>query len=168
MSGFRLDRTKSQSIQKYCCKLSIGHLLPSNVKLRSFRSDGPYFDSLTVFEGGAAFGYLHRLLNTVCLNTRWYGNTNRGGGSGEGLGFVTKEVYQYFFRMYTLELMIDIDAIKRRFESLLPTVDERMSGCAGPNSTPTPIRQEPRCQKNRYIRSDSFHGEWNYTIRPNI
>src|ERR1700674_3862547 len=28
--------------------------------------------------------------------------------------------------MYTLELMIDIDAIKRRFESLLPTVDERM------------------------------------------
>src|SRR5580692_11627236 len=66
-------------------KLSFLHLLPSNVKLRSSRSDGPYFDSLTVFEGGAAFGYLHRLLNTVCLNTRWYGNTNRGGGSGEGL-----------------------------------------------------------------------------------
>ena len=35
-------------------------------------------------------------------------------------------MYQYFFRMYTLELMVDIDAIKRRFESLLPTVDERM------------------------------------------
>src|ERR1700722_16982315 len=28
--------------------------------------------------------------------------------------------------MYTLELMVDRDAIKRRFESLLPTVDERM------------------------------------------
>src|SRR6202030_399304 len=28
--------------------------------------------------------------------------------------------------MYTLELMVDIDAVKRRFESLLPTVDERM------------------------------------------
>jgi len=35
-------------------------------------------------------------------------------------------VYQYFFRIYTLELMVDIDAIKRRFESLLPTVDERL------------------------------------------
>src|SRR6202140_3704886 len=28
--------------------------------------------------------------------------------------------------MYTLELMVDIDALKRRFESLLPTGDERM------------------------------------------
>src|ERR1700732_4356872 len=28
--------------------------------------------------------------------------------------------------MYTLELMVDRDAIKRRFKSLLPTVDERM------------------------------------------
>jgi hypothetical protein len=35
-------------------------------------------------------------------------------------------VYQYFFRIDTLELMVDTDAIKRRFESLLPTVDERM------------------------------------------
>ena len=35
-------------------------------------------------------------------------------------------MYQYFFRIDTLELMVDIDAIKRRFESLLPTVDERM------------------------------------------
>ena len=33
-------------------------------------------------------------------------------------------MYQYFFRIDTLELMVDIDAIKRRFESLLPTVDE--------------------------------------------
>ena len=40
----------------------------SNLKLRRFRDDGPYFDSLTVVEGGAAFGYLHRLFNTVCLN----------------------------------------------------------------------------------------------------
>ena len=35
-------------------------------------------------------------------------------------------MYQYFFRIDTLELMVDIDAIKRRFEKLLPTVDERM------------------------------------------
>src|SRR5208282_3184311 len=35
-------------------------------------------------------------------------------------------MYQYFFKIDTLELMVDIDALKRRFESLLPTVDERM------------------------------------------
>ena len=35
-------------------------------------------------------------------------------------------MYHYFFRIDTLELMVDIDALKRRFESLLPTVDERM------------------------------------------
>src|SRR5260370_20089616 len=37
-------------------------------------------------------------------------------------------MYHYFFRIDTLELMVDIDALKRRFESLLPTVDERMRG----------------------------------------
>ena len=35
-------------------------------------------------------------------------------------------MYQYSFRIDTLELMVDVDAVKRRFESLLPTVDERM------------------------------------------
>ena len=35
-------------------------------------------------------------------------------------------MYQYFFRIDTLELMVDIDAVKRRFESLLPAVDERV------------------------------------------
>ena len=35
-------------------------------------------------------------------------------------------MYHYFFRIDTLELMVDIDALKRRFESLLPTMDERM------------------------------------------
>ena len=35
-------------------------------------------------------------------------------------------MYQYFVRIDTLELMVDRDAIRRRFESLLPTVDERM------------------------------------------
>ena len=35
-------------------------------------------------------------------------------------------MYQYFFRINTLELMVDIDAVKRRFESLLPAVDERV------------------------------------------
>jgi hypothetical protein len=34
--------------------------------------------------------------------------------------------FSLFFRIDTLELMVDIDALKRRFESFLPTVDERM------------------------------------------
>jgi hypothetical protein len=47
---------------------SFRRLLTPNLNLRRFRDDGPYFDSLTVVESGTAFGYLHRLLNTVCLN----------------------------------------------------------------------------------------------------
>src|SRR5580704_16440273 len=35
-------------------------------------------------------------------------------------------MYQYSLEIDTLGLMVDIDAVKRRFESLLPTVDERM------------------------------------------
>jgi hypothetical protein len=35
-------------------------------------------------------------------------------------------VYQYLFEIDTFLLMVDIDAVKRRFESLLPAVDERM------------------------------------------
>jgi DNA-binding phage protein len=35
-------------------------------------------------------------------------------------------VYQYFLGIDTLELMVEIDAVKRRFERLLPAVDERM------------------------------------------
>jgi hypothetical protein len=35
-------------------------------------------------------------------------------------------LYQYSFEIDTLGLMVDIDAVKRRFESLLPAVDERM------------------------------------------
>jgi hypothetical protein len=40
------------------------------LNLRSFRSDGPHFDGLAVVEGGAAFGYLHRLLDTAYLNDK--------------------------------------------------------------------------------------------------
>jgi hypothetical protein len=39
---------------------SISHLLPCNLKLRSFRGDGPHFDGLTVAETGTVFSYLHR------------------------------------------------------------------------------------------------------------
>ena len=35
-------------------------------------------------------------------------------------------MYQYSFEIDTLVVMVDVDAVKRRFESLLPTVDERM------------------------------------------
>ena len=35
-------------------------------------------------------------------------------------------MYQYSVEIDTLVLMVDVDAVKRRFESLLPTVDELM------------------------------------------
>ena len=35
-------------------------------------------------------------------------------------------MHQYSFEIDTLGLMVDIDAVKRRFESLLPAVNERM------------------------------------------
>jgi hypothetical protein len=77
--------------------MSIDHLLPCNLKLRGFRSDGPYFDSLTVVEGGAAFGYLHGLLNTVCLNEepcdRFLGFCKRGHPSPRSR---PRQFYRYF------------------------------------------------------------------------
>ena len=65
--------------------------------------------------------------------------------------------------------MIDIDAIKRRFESLLPTVNERMRRAElDTNSCPPGAKVSKKQIEEINIRSDSFHGEWNYTIRPNI
>ena len=67
-----------------------------------------------------------------------------------------------------LGLMVDVDAVKRRFESLLPTVDERMVRAKlDTNSYPPGAKVSKKQIAEINIRPDSFHGEWNYTIRPN-
>jgi hypothetical protein len=68
--GCRIARPAKAGTNLDSGTFSTSLLLARNLKLRSFRGDGPHFDGLTVVETGTVFSYLHRFFKTVCSNDK--------------------------------------------------------------------------------------------------